>query len=123
MSDRNNKTDTDRMVDEILKSDPGYTLPDDFADRLSHRFEKHFSWNLYFNEFLIYLATIAGIIFTAVAMAYFLMSELWGEWLKAFFNHWEEVAGIVILLTFILFADRVLLRYFSYRVNKKTVNQ
>jgi len=115
-----NKKDTDRFLDEVLKEDPGFKLPGDFADNLTIKFEKYFAWNYYIREFLIYFFAGIGILAATTAMLFFLMAETWQKWVDILLNNLEGSIGIVVLLTFILFIDKVLLQYFSFKLKYKT---
>ena len=111
-----------QFFDEALKMDPGYGLPENFAEKLAQNFERHFAWNQYFKEFLIYFGTGLGILIASVLMVFFLKSEIWAKWVEIFFMHTTTIIGIVFLLAFILFTDKVLLRYFSFKLNNRNLN-
>jgi|WetSurMetagenome_2_1015567.scaffolds.fasta_scaffold86822_2 hypothetical protein len=115
-----NHIKTKQLVDEILKTEPDYLLPEDFAEKMATRFEKSVAWKLYFNEFLIYLTVGVGIIGTTVAMFIFLMSKTWAELVKWLGSNIPGLIGIAIILIFILFTDRVLLRYFFLKTKQST---
>lgn len=109
--------DSDKLLDEVLMSEPNYTLPENFAGLLAEKVGRRFAWEQYLKEFLIYLAVIAGIVIVSAVMALIWYEANWKEWLNFLMTNATLVAGINILAVFILFADRVLLRYFMYKTS------
>lgn len=112
-----NKTpiDSEKLLDEVLMAEPEFTLPDNFAGMLAERMSRRFAWEQYLKEFLIYLAVIAGVVAVSAAMALIWYDVNWKEWLDFIVSNLTLVAGANILGVFILFADRVLLRYFMFK--------
>ncbi len=104
--------DTDKLLDEVLKTDPQFELSEKFADLLAEKMGRNFAWQLYFNEFLIYLAAIFGFVAVSVGIQFMWFGAEWRQWLEFIVQHISLILGINILVVFILFADRVLLRYF-----------
>ena len=107
--------DTDKLIDEVLKAEPDYALPENFAGMLAEKVGKQFAWQQYFHEFLIYLGVILAMVVVSAAMAFIWFEADWQEWLQFLISNAAFVAGINILVVFILFADRVLLRYFMFK--------
>jgi hypothetical protein len=110
--------DAGQLVDEVLKTEPGYLLPGDFAEKATAAFEKRLAWQLYFREFLIYVVAGIGILGSTVAMFILLMSETWVKLVKWVESNIPGMIGIAVILVFILFADRVLLRYFFLKAKR-----
>jgi hypothetical protein len=111
--------DSDQLLDEVLKKPPEFNLPFDFAARIASKAAGKFIWKQYMLEFLVYLGAFAGLITVNLAIAFFLFSENLHSWKQFFSDNLSVVIGINILGLFILFADRVLLPYFSYRFTRK----
>ena len=109
--------DTDKLVDNALKAEPQYKLSDNFADLLAEKVSRKFAWNQYFREFLIYLGAITGLLAIPLAFQFVLFDANPQEWLMVFMANIQLVAGIIFLLVFILFTDRVLLRYFMHKTS------
>lgn len=107
--------DTDNLLDEVLKTDPQFDLSDNFADLLAEKMSRKFAWRQYFNEFLIYLAAIFGFVAVSVAIQFVFFGAELQPWLQFIAQNVSLVLGINILVVFVLFADRVLLRYFMYK--------
>lgn len=108
---------SDKLLDEVLMTEPNYTLSENFAAILTERVGKRFIWEQYLKEFFIYLAVIAGIVAVSAGMALIWYEADWQEWLNFLMTNTTLVAGINFLVVFILFADRVLLRYFLYKAS------
>jgi len=74
-----------------------------------------FAWEQYFKEFLIYLSAIIGIAAIFAAMTFICYRASVDEWINFLVSNASWVAGVNIVVIFILFVDRVLLRYFFYK--------
>jgi hypothetical protein len=118
MSNQIENNRTDRFVEQILRSEPEFSLSDNFADKMSIKFERHVSLQNYLREFLIYLFAGIGLAGAAIAMFFFLMSDIWAKLVKWAGANLVELAGIALLLIFILFADRVMIRYFYLKTKR-----
>ncbi len=101
-------------LDEALKTDPAFELPPDFAERMAKQGVRRFAWDQYFKEFLVYLAALLGIAVLAAGMSFIWLGANWKDWLQFITENMVLVAGLNFLGVFVLFADRVLLRYFLY---------
>jgi hypothetical protein len=111
--------DSDQLLDEVLRKPPEFTLPFDFAARIASKAAGKFIWRQYMVEFLVYLGTFAGLIAVNLVIAYFWFSNNFHSWKQFFSDNLSIVIGINVLGLFILFTDRVLLPYFSYRYTRK----
>lgn len=107
--------DTEKLLDEALKTEPEFMLSDNFTNLLVEKIERRFAWQQYFREFMIYLGAIAGLLAVPVAIQFIFFNANWQEWIQLLLNNISLIGGILFLLVFILFADRVLLRYFMHR--------
>ena len=107
--------DTDKLLNEALKTEPGFMLPDNFAGLMAKKMERKFAWNLYFKEFLIYLGAIVGLLAVPVGIQFIFFTTKLKQWSVIITENYPVIGGIFFLVIFILFADRVLLRYFMYR--------
>lgn len=107
--------DTEKLVDEALKTEPEFMLSDNFANLLVQKIERKFAWQQYLREFLIYLGTILGLLAVPVAIQFMIFNANLQEWIRLLVNNISLIGGILFLLVFILFTDRVLLRYFMHR--------
>ena len=108
-------TNADKWLVDMLKSEPNFVLPDNFADMLASKMGRRFAWEQYIREFLIYLGAIIGLLAVPVAIRFIFFGANWHEWLRLIANNISLIGGIMFLVVFILFTDRVLLRYFMHR--------
>ena len=109
--------DTNKLLDEALKSDPQFTLSDNFADMLAAKMSRKFAWKQYFREFFIYLGAIVGLLAVPVIIQFIMFDARLKDWLQIITGNYVLVIGFSALLVFILFIDRVLLRYFMHTRN------
>lgn len=112
----------ENWLDEALKTSPEFALSENFADKVTAKVSRRFAWEQYINEFLVYLGTIVGVLAVSVAMAFIWLGADWQEWQNFLVNNLTLIAGINVLGLFILFADRVLLRYFFFRFSGQNLN-
>ncbi len=119
MHNEENYFDKEQMLDEVLKTEPDFVLSDNFAYHLAKIVDRKITWANYWNEFLIYLGAIGGIAIIWGAVLFLLYEADWKEWLNYFISHLTLISGSAFLAVFILFADRVLLRYF---MNKSSMD-
>ncbi len=110
--------DAEKIVDEALKSEPNFSLPDNFAEMVAEKVGRKFAWQQYVMEFLIYLGAFVGIAIISAAIALIWYDTNWTEWLNFILTNVGLVVGINFLAVFILFADRVLLRYFMFKAEE-----
>jgi membrane protein YdbS with pleckstrin-like domain len=113
--------DMDKLVDEALKTEPQFKLSDNFADIVAEKVSRKFAWQQYLREFLIYLGAITGLLAIPVIFQFVLFDASWQYWMQVVTANIPLLTGIIFLLVFILFADRVLLRYFMHRSSSKQI--
>ena len=119
MTEKENFFNTDQLLDELLKTKPGFNLSDDFADRVALRAGNSFAWQQYWKEFLVYLAALLGIAGVVVGISFMSFGLKWSDAVSLLVSNISLVAGISFFSVFVLFADRVLLRYFMFRSSKE----
>ena len=120
MQNKNIQTNSEAFLDEVLISEPQLTLPENFADMVAIKVSRKFAWDSYFKEFLIYVGVIAGILLLAAAMAFVWFTADLKMWTEFLLSNISWVAGANVLIVFILFTDRVLLRYLFYKLSLKS---
>ena len=108
-------TDADKWLVDALKSEPHFELKADFADRMAEKMSRKFAWSQYLREFAIYAGVILGVVAVLAAVHIFLVGADWKSWTKFVAENLVFVTSGAVLLLFVLFTDRVLLRYFMYR--------
>jgi len=100
--------ENDRLLDKLLMEDPGYLLPEDFADHLVKKIRIQLSFKQYITEFLTILGAVIGIIVAFGGTCYFINEENFIEIKSILFNNYTLVIAMFVL--FIFFMDRVLLK-------------
>lgn len=116
MLDTEKYFDAGKLVDEVFSNDPQFLLPDNFADKIAEKVSHKFALEQYLREFLIYLGVFIGLASVWVGMAFIWFGADWKEWLNFIVSNASLVVGINLIALFILFADRVLLRYFMFKL-------
>lgn len=114
-------SDTEKLLNEALKTEPDFRLSDNFADLVTAKMERKFAWEQYIREFLIYLGAIIGLLVVPVTIQFIFFGAVWQEWVRLVINNISLIGGVMFLVIFILFTDRVLLRYFMYRSTAEQV--
>ena len=107
------------IFDSALKAETDFLLPDDFAEKISLKLYRQITWKSYLNEFFIYLSVFVLIIIQGLAIVYWVDNDFWGKVLVFIQEKYLLIAGINLILVLILFADKVLLRYFLVNTNKE----
>ena len=121
MTKKENFFDTDELIREVLKTDPGFTLSDNFANAIAKKVETSFAWQQYFKEFLIYFGALVGIAGIVIGMSFLWFGLKLDMAISYLQTNIPFIIGTFFLVVFILFADRVLLRYFMYRSTKEII--
>ncbi len=112
----------DNLLDEALKTPPGFLLSENFAERMAEKMRRKFVWKQYIKEFFVYLATITGVFAIFIFMAFFWLEADWQKWQTFLLNNLSWIIGLNIIGLFVLFTDRVLLRFFFFRFSKHEIN-
>jgi len=115
------KFDSEKLLDEVLSNEPDFVLSDRFADLVAEKVSSKFAWEQYLKEFFVYFGVILGIGIGIAAISIFWFGNSWKNWIDIVVSNIGLVAGTGIITTFILFADRVLLRYFMFKSKLETI--
>ena len=111
--------DNEKLLDEALKAEPQFILPDDFADVLAKKMGRRLALEQYLREFLLYLGIIFGLLTVPVVIKLVLFDASVLKWSEVVTANITLLLGIIFLLVFILFVDRVILRYLFYKNSNK----
>lgn len=109
----------DKWLDEALKTPPSFVLSEKFAENVAARAVRHFAWEQYFREFLVYLGAFLGFIAVTVTLAFLFLGADWYEWKNFLINNLSLIISLNVIGLFVLFADRVLLQYFFFKYSRK----
>jgi len=100
---------SDDFLDQFLKADPGYSLPDDFAEKVAARAKKRMEVLQTIRDFLIYIGTFLVVSTALFGFAYFRQLELLTKLKSLGPTNLAWLAGIVVIGVFVLFIDKVIL--------------
>lgn len=114
-----NEKHKENLIGEVLKMEPSFNLPSDFVAKVTRKVSKRMVLQQYLNEFLVYFAVIVGIVGISAGIIFYFNSETWQSWINLAKSNLVLAGGIVFIALFILFSDKVLLRYFHYSVSTK----
>lgn len=106
--DRNPELENDRLLDKLLKEEPGYFLSDDFADNLVKKIKIRQSVKQNTIEFLTILSAVIGILLSFGGTYYFLNKENFMVLKSLVLNGYTPVAALIVL--FVFFMDKVMLK-------------
>lgn len=112
------KTELNQLVDQSLKSEPSWQLPDNFAMKVSQLIARKEQWKADFREYLLLAAVALGLIILTAGFYFFVDKQTTLMVYHFITANWLTFALIAFLVNFILFADRVLLRLLFNRWSK-----
>ena len=121
MLENKNYIETDKMLDEAFTSSPDFSLPGNFAEMLAEKVSRKFEWEQYLKEFFIYLSVFLGIGIASAAISLMAFEYNWQKWFDFLLTNVNLILAVYVVSTFILFADRVILRYFMFKSKIETV--
>jgi hypothetical protein len=108
----------EQLIERSFSAEPDFHLPSDFAKQVTHIISRRKHSKTVLREY-IYLAVISLSFLAVVSAIYYITDH---ELLLKSFTFIKEnmlpVVSIVIILNFILFADRILLPFLFSRWNK-----
>ncbi len=100
----------DSILEKTFRTEPGYRLSDGFAQKVTSRIVAKNQWMTDLYEY-IYLSVLILFLIGVVAGTYYLVNkEVLLQIFKFISGNALQVAMVALILNFILFADRVLLR-------------
>lgn len=111
----------DRIIENSFCTEPNFRLPDNFASKLTVIVTRRDQLKTDVREYF-YLTAVLAIILAVVSISYYFIDKNIVEKGIAYIaNNALPILFIVIILNFILFADRVLLPLLFRRWNKAEV--
>ena len=112
-------SELDKIIEESFGVEPDFHLQDDFAQKITTDLIRHSQWKadlyeyLYLTGFLLFLVSVVAVVY------YIIDKNLLAQIFTFMSNNIMQVAFALFLLNFILFADRVLLRFLF---NRRKIN-
>jgi hypothetical protein len=100
----------DKILDASFRNEPGYQLPPDFAQRVTHAVVRQEQWKTDLVEYFFLMACMVLLLVLATGIYFLADKELLVRILAFVKSNLIPVVFIGFILSFILLADRVLLR-------------
>ncbi len=98
------------ILEQSFGAEPDYRLPADFAQKVSSSVIRREKWKTDLREYLYLMAALIILIAAASGVYYLLDKELVIRLVKFFKSNISPLIFMIIILNFILLADKVLLR-------------
>ena len=111
----------DQIIVKSFHTEPDFNLPDNFADKLTLIVTRRDQLKSDLQNYLYLTAALAIILAVVSGTYYFVDKNIIDKSLSYIANNSLPVLYVVIILNFILFADRVLLPLLFRRSNKAEV--
>jgi len=111
----------DHIIVKSFRTEPEFNLPDNFADKLTLMVTRRNQLKTDLREYL-YLTTVLVFLLLVVSITYYFIDKnIVEKGISYIANNTFPILYIVIILNFILFADRVLLPLLFRQSNKAEV--
>jgi uncharacterized membrane protein len=108
----------ENIVNSSLRTEPGYTLPADFAQKVSFSVARHNQWKNNLYEYFYLSVIVLSLLSVVAGLYYFIDRALILQFLSFISENVIQVVFVVLILNFILFADKVLLPFLFSRWNR-----
>jgi hypothetical protein len=105
-----NNKDLDQLIDESLSAEPDFQLSADFARNVSAEMLRRSQTKTEFINYLYIIAFLTGLLLFLCGIYYIVNKELLMQFITFVIQHRLNVLFMILLLNFVFFADRVLLR-------------
>lgn len=98
------------ILDRSLKAEPEFRLPPDFANKVTATLVRREQWKSDLTEYFYLVACLVLLVMVATAIYYFADNQYLIRAIAFLKSNFVPVTFVVLILNFILLADRVLLR-------------
>ena len=106
------------IIERSLESEPNYQLPVDFARNVTISVIRREQWKTDLQEYLLLTSIMIGILAAVSASYYLLDKTLLLRTVTFFESNRIQIACVIFLMNFVLFADKVLLRLLFNRLKQ-----
>ena len=114
-----NNESLDQILEKSLTSEPIFSLSQNFAARVTRAVVRHEQWRTDLREYFFYTAVVLVLISIVGGFYCFVDTKFMLNAISYLKDNWVSVAIVTLLLNFILFADKVLLRLLFNHWNLK----
>ena len=104
-----NKNALDQIIEDTFTHEPGFRLPDDFAQKVTARLKRRSQWKSDLSDYLNINAVVILILTFVGGTYYFINRTIVIQAITFISNNILAVGSLLLILNFILFADRVIL--------------
>jgi len=108
----------DQIIEGSFHAEPGFRLPADFAQKVSFSIVRREQWKTDLHEYLYLTGVLLALLIVVSGFYYFVDKAFVIQAFTFLSGNIITVTLLVLLLNFIFFADRVLLRLLFSRWNK-----
>ena len=112
-----NKEELDHIIENSFRTEPEFQLPADFASRVTRAVVRREQWKIDLREYLLYSGVILALVALVGGFYYFIDQNFMLKVFAFLKESWPSVTTIALLLNFIFFVDKVLLRFLFSRRN------
>lgn len=113
-----NKEELDQIIDKSFRTEPGFKLPADFAQKVAITVVRREQWKTDLREYLYLMGVLLSLLALVSGFFYFVDKEFVLKSFAFLSSNLVQVISIVFILNFIFFADKVLLRLLFSRWSK-----
>lgn len=101
--------ENDKFLDNLLKEELPFTLPDDFAGKVAQRMVRQTTWKMRMQHLLVYAAVILGCFLVVGVILYYFSGEDRQEWAGFVTKNSPLLVALSIIWFFVIFVDRLVL--------------
>lgn len=117
-----NKEELDLILEKTFRKDPEYFLSANFAQKVTQAVARREQWKSDLLEYLYLTAVLFLLLLVVAGFFYFIDKDQVLKVISFMSENILLILSIVLILNFILFADRVLLRLLFSRWSKSKLN-
>lgn len=112
---KNESKNIDAYLDEIVKSEPSISLSENFSKDIQKRIVKIVSWEIYWKQFIRFIAGAVLTLLLVIGVLYFVSKEQLIHLYTLVSKHYIHTCFVILITIVIAFYDIVLLNYAFYK--------
>lgn len=105
-----NKEELDKIIEKSFRTEFDFQLPIDFARKVTSQVVRREQWKTDLREYLYLIGVLLSLLVVVLGFYYFVDKEFVFKAFAFLSENIIPVISIILILNFIFFADRVLLR-------------
>lgn len=111
----NGYDEMDQLINQALKEEPEFSLPADFANRVSRKVGDRMLRKQLITEYALKIGVIVVPFLILAGIWFFVSPKTVQSWLSNPVGEYLPYILLILLVAFIVFADQVVLRFFLLR--------